>query len=59
MAIPGYQTVFLQTEKMYKYWRCREVRELPMENIQRIWRGWALLGGYGDRSVRLGELSRG
>ena len=36
---------------------CGELRELARDRRCQIWRGMAIMGGKGDESVRIGDLS--
>ena len=57
MANPSDQDVFQPTERRHQDWRCGEFRDMAREWRRRFWRIWALLIGYVDESVGLGDLS--
>ena len=56
MAIPVDQDICHKTGQRHQYWIGDSFRELDRERRQRIWRGWSLMGRYGDGEVRMGDI---
>ena len=56
-SIPGNKYECQRMELKHQDWICGKFRDLDRERRRHIWRGWALLLGYGDGEVGMGDLS--